>query len=36
VDDGIMRKVTTRHVTVLLLVGHNLKTITVPQIEHLA
>jgi hypothetical protein len=36
VDDGIMRKTTTRHVTALLLVGHNLKTVTVLQIEHLA
>jgi hypothetical protein len=36
VDDGVMRKITTRHVTAFLLLGHNLKTVTVLQIEHLA
>lgn len=36
VDDGVMRKATTRHVTAFLLVGHTFKTITVLQIEHLA
>lgn len=35
VEDEVMRLIDTDHVRAVLLVGHNLKTITVLQISHL-